>query len=81
MFEYPSSEVHCYTISLLYLRTNKTNCQAYVAIRASKCGTKLEVIAVDNVHNHEISEKSSEKLPHLRKLSKAEKREVITYII
>ncbi|XP_037907308.1 uncharacterized protein LOC119649288 isoform X1 [Hermetia illucens] len=55
----------------------RTDCPAYVLMRASKCGQKLEVASVCNVHNHEISEQEAEKLPQTRRMSDDVKDEVI----
>lgn len=46
----------------------RSDCPAYILIRASKCGQMLEVISVCNQHNHPISETESQTLPQHRRL-------------
>lgn len=55
----------------------RTDCPAFIMLRASKCGLYLEVIGVCNAHNHEISENSIKCLPQNRKLSSDMKQEVL----
>lgn len=50
-------------------QTIRNNCPAHVTLRASKCGTQLEVTSVCNTHNHEVSEASTKLMRHTRKLT------------
>ncbi|GAB0096547.1 uncharacterized protein DMENIID0001_120710 [Sergentomyia squamirostris] len=58
-------------------QTIRSDCPAQITLRASKCGQKLEVISVCNIHNHELSERLNKSLPQNRKLSAEMKEEVI----
>lgn len=55
-------------IMCLSRRTMRSNCPAFITLRAAKCGQKLEVIDVCNQHNHPISEQDSRSLPQNRRL-------------
>lgn len=43
----------------------RSNCPAFISLRASKCGQLLQVVAVCNVHNHEVG---SQQIAHSKKL-------------
>lgn len=58
-------------------QTLRSDCPAYITLRASKCGQKLEVISLCNTHNHELSEKLNKSLAKNRKLSPEMKEEVL----
>ncbi|XP_059609978.1 uncharacterized protein LOC132257196 [Phlebotomus argentipes] len=58
-------------------QTLRSDCPAYITLRASKCGQKLEVISVCNAHNHELSERLNKSLPQNRKLPPDMKEEVL----
>lgn len=55
----------------------RSDCPAYITLRAAKCGQKLEVIDVCNQHNHPISEIYSRSLPQHRRLSPDVRKEVL----
>lgn len=55
----------------------RADCPSFIMLRASKCGQKLEVTAVCNDHNHEISETASKCLPQNRKLPDNIKHDVL----
>ncbi|XP_055530786.1 uncharacterized protein LOC129721806 [Wyeomyia smithii] len=55
----------------------RNDCPAFIALRASKCGQQLVVMAVSNVHNHEISQELIKNLAHKKKLSAELKEEVM----
>lgn len=55
----------------------RADCPSFIMLRASKCGQKLEVTAVCNDHNHEISETASKCLPQNRKLPDTIKHNVL----
>ncbi|KXJ73681.1 hypothetical protein RP20_CCG015261 [Aedes albopictus] len=54
----------------------RNDCPAYIALRASKCGQKLIVMSVSNIHNHDINEEATKNLAHTKKLSSDMKQEV-----
>ncbi|XP_053683440.1 uncharacterized protein LOC128733699 [Sabethes cyaneus] len=58
----------------------RNDCPAYIALRASKCGQQLVVMAASNVHNHEISQELIKNLAHKKKLSAEMKEEVMTLL-
>lgn len=50
-------------------------------LRASKDGKHLEVVGVNNVHNHDCSTAVNENLPHQRKLPEDLKQEVVEMML
>lgn len=62
---------------LFHFRTKRTDCPAFISLRASKCGRYLQVMHVCNQHNHEISEDAIKQTPHYRKLTPEVKEEVL----
>lgn len=57
-------------------QTRQIDCPAFIALRATKCGRKLEVMDVCNDHTHEISEQAVEELPQKRRPSQGLLEEV-----
>lgn len=50
-------------------------------LRASKDGLNLEVVGVNNDHNHECSNSVNQNLPHQRKLPEDVKQEVVEMML
>lgn len=50
-------------------QTRQIDCPAFISLRATKCGRKLEVIDVCNDHTHEITEQAVKMLPQKRRPS------------
>lgn len=50
-------------------------------LRASKDGKNLEVVGVNNVHNHDCSNFVNQNLPHQRKLPEDVKQEVVEMML
>ncbi|XP_055853731.1 uncharacterized protein LOC129917694 [Episyrphus balteatus] len=50
-------------------QTRQIDCPAFISLRATKCGRKLEVIDVCNDHTHEITEQAVKELPQKRRPS------------
>ncbi|XP_055903772.1 uncharacterized protein LOC129939688 [Eupeodes corollae] len=50
-------------------QTRQMDCPAFISLRATKCGRKLEVIDVCNDHTHEITEQAVKELPQKRRPS------------
>ncbi|XP_058463851.1 uncharacterized protein LOC131438073 [Malaya genurostris] len=58
----------------------RSDCPAYIALRASKCGQQLVVKATSNVHNHEITREVTKNLSHNKKLSAEMKQKVLVLL-
>lgn len=49
--------------------TMRSDCPAHIALRATKCGQQLEVVAACNRHNHAVTESGARALPQNRRLT------------
>lgn len=49
-------------------------CPAYLLIRATEDGQELEVINMDNRHNHHANEELFKQLPHQKNLQRVEEK-------
>lgn len=60
----------------MYCRTvrHEIACPAYLLIRATDDGQELEVINMDNRHNHHANEELYKQLPHQKNLQRIEEK-------
>lgn len=58
-------------------QTRQIDCPAFISLRATKCGAKLEVIDVCNDHTHEITEQAVNTLPQKRRPSQRLLEEIL----
>lgn len=66
---------------LFFDRSLRSDCPAFIMLRASKDGTHLEVVGVNNEHNHDCSDFVNQNLPHHRKLPEDLKQEVVEMML
>ncbi|XP_037041701.1 uncharacterized protein LOC119078304 [Bradysia coprophila] len=59
----------------------RNDCPSFIMLRASKDGKDLEVVGVNNEHNHDCSSAVNENLPHQRKLPEDLKQEVVEMML
>lgn len=66
---------------MLKLRSLRNDCPSFIMLRASKDGKNLEVVGVNNDHNHDCSSFVNQNLPHQRKLPEDVKQEVVEMML
>ncbi|KAJ6647201.1 hypothetical protein Bhyg_02421 [Pseudolycoriella hygida] len=59
----------------------RNDCPSFIMLRASKDGVNLEVVGVNNDHNHDCNENVNQNLPHHRKLPEDVKQEVVEMML
>lgn len=65
----------------IFCRSLRNDCPSFVMLRASKDGKHLEVVGVNNEHNHECTDMVNQNLPHQRKLPEDVKQEVVEMML
>lgn len=69
------------TFSTIWIRSLRKDCPSFIMLRASKDGKNLEVVGVNNEHNHDCSNYVNQILPHTRKLPEDIKQEVVEMML
>lgn len=68
-------------MKIIFNRSLRNDCPSFIMLRASKDGTHLEVVGVNNEHNHDCSSVVNQNLPHQRKLPEDLKQEVVEMML